>query len=56
MILEGGLYCLQGTEFRLGPPVTIRSIQILEGYFDLTSPENPATARRLKAQPTTDWK
>jgi len=25
-------------------------------YFDLTSPENPATASRLKAQPMTDWR
>lgn len=27
-----------------------------EAYFDFTSPEKPATARRLKAQPMTDRK
>ncbi|CDM62164.1 hypothetical protein LPU83_pLPU83d_0794 (plasmid) [Rhizobium favelukesii] len=25
-------------------------------YCDFTSPEKPATARRLSAQPITDWK
>jgi hypothetical protein len=33
-----------------------RTAREAKAYFDLTSPENPATARRLKAQPMTDRK
>jgi hypothetical protein len=33
-----------------------RNFQILAGHRDLTSPENPAIARRLNSHPTRDWK
>lgn len=42
---------VQGT---LSPRVTSQSCR--SNYFDLTSPENPATARRLKAHPMTERK
>jgi hypothetical protein len=51
----------------VGPRVSPQNLRILHGelsrpacaqepYFDLTSPENPATASRLRVQPITERK